>query len=126
MVGVPSSAATFVVVVGSSTSDVKWIKKAEQAQENAMWNPVSVIGKGKPENARMCLLKRMTEAESEIQREAAAAFWIAAAAAEEVEEEGEEEVEAEEGRGGGLLLLLLLLLLGDELPDSLAAGTFGG
>ena len=89
-----------------------------------MWNPVSVIGKGKPENARMCLLKRMTEAESEIQREAAAAFWIAAAA-EEVEEEGEEEVEAEEGRGGGLLLLLLLLL-GDELPDSLAAGTFGG
>ena len=124
MVGVPSSAATFVVVVGSSTSDVKWIKKAEQAQENAMWNPVSVIGKGKPENARMCLLKRMTEAESEIQREAAAAFWIAAAA-EEVEEEGEEEVEAEEGRGGGLLLLLLLLL-GDELPDSLAAGTFGG
>ncbi len=59
---------------------------------------VSVMGNGKPLKARMCLLKRMTEAESEIQSAAAAAFRSAAARAEEVE--GGEEEEVEELNGG--------------------------
>ena len=102
----PSAAGetTTLVVIGRSTSEVQWMRAEAQAHENAMWNPVSVIGKGKPEKARMCLLKRMTEAESEIQREAAAAFWSAAARAEVVVEEEEVEAAGGGGRGGGLVL----------------------
>jgi len=127
----PSAETPAVVVVGRSTSKVQCTRTDEQAQENAMWNPVSVIGKGKPEKARMCLLKRMTAAESEIQSEAAAAFWRAAARADGVGGEAEEEAGAEGGRGGELvlsplLLMLLLLLLGDGITaSSLAAGPLG-
>ena len=78
-----------LVTVGSSTSEVQCTSSDAHNHENAMWNPVSEIGKGKPEKARMCLLKRMTEAEREIQREAAATFWRAAARAEEEEVEDE-------------------------------------
>ena len=123
-----------LVTVGSSTSEVQCTSSDAHNHENAMWNPVSEIGKGKPEKARMCLLKRMTEAEREIQREAAATFWRAAARAEEEEVEDEEvEVEVEEAEGGrgGLVLFFFFffsLLVGEEyeLTASLAVGTLGG